>query len=165
MDLPGRMKVDAYRGAAVRCPACGETMRREATPSAELEVCDACEGMWVDWFDGEVHTVAVEAELARVERGTPPPSRPPEPGTGAGVGAGTCPRCSRALVAELYPFSDARDDELVPGVELLRCAECAGAFVPRGSAYLLLDRVNEEKTQTSWEALLAQWLRRRPGDA
>src|SRR5688572_2502326 len=98
MDLSGRTKVDAYRGGIVRCPACGEIMRRDATASAELEICDACEGLWVDWFDGEVHTVAVEAELARVERGTPLPSRPPD----LGAGAGTCPRCSRVLVAELY---------------------------------------------------------------
>jgi Zn-finger nucleic acid-binding protein len=158
MDLSGRSSSDAYRGAAVRCPACGEPMRRDATASAELEVCDACEGLWVDWFDGEVHTVAVEAEAARVERGTPLPSRPGERSTGTGV----CPRCSRPLVSELYRFGDARDDELITGVELLRCAECAGAFVPRGSAHLLLDRAQEARTQTLWEALRAFFARWRP---
>jgi formylmethanofuran dehydrogenase subunit E len=36
---------DAYRLAIVRCPSCGEPMRREVTTTAELEVCDACEGL------------------------------------------------------------------------------------------------------------------------
>ncbi|MEA2751329.1 MAG: hypothetical protein QOI41_5472 [Myxococcales bacterium] len=142
---------DAYRLAIVRCPACAEPMRRELTTTAELEVCDACEGLWVDWFDGEVSTIAVEAEARRVERGAPPPSWPSKPTSGSPA----CPRCRRALVGELYRFSDAKHDDLIAGVELLRCADCAGAFVPRGSAHLLLDRAREARTQTPWEALLA----------
>jgi Zn-finger nucleic acid-binding protein len=126
-------------------------MRRESIGSTELEVCDACEGLWVDWFDGEVGAVAVEAEAARLDRGTPPPSRPSTPTSGSR----TCPRCRRALVAEIHRFPDAHESELIEGVELLRCADCAGAFVPRGSAHLLLDRAREAKTQSVWEALLA----------
>lgn len=160
MDLSGRSQ--AYRGAAARCPGCGETMHREATASAELDVCPACEGIWVDWFDGEVHTVAVEAEAARVERGTPlPPPLGPALHGDAARGSGACPRCARALTTELYRFLDAKDDELVTGVELLRCAECAGAFVPRGSAHLLLDRVRESRAPGVWEAfraLISRWL-------
>lgn len=144
----------AYREGATRCPACGELMKKGHTPSAELDECEACEGLWLDWFDGEVHTIAVEHEEARLARGAPllvPSSRrssAPPPS-----GSKTCPRCSRALVAELYRFSDAKESELITGVELLRCPECAGAFVPRGSAHLLLDRVRESKTQTPWEAV------------
>jgi Zn-finger nucleic acid-binding protein len=130
-------------------------MRAENTQSAEVDVCDACGGMWVDWFDGDVQSIAIEAELARVERGTPlPPAlgeKPPSPKC--------CPRCSQILSAELYRFADARDDELVSGVELFRCADCAGAFVPRGSAHLLLDRVKEGPPMTLWEVVVA-WLRR-----
>ena len=151
---------DAYRAAVLRCPACGEAMRREATTSAEVEVCDACEGLWVGWFDGEVHTLAVEAETARLDRGTPPPSRPTEPASGSR----TCPQCSRPLALELYRFADAKDDDLITGVEVLRCADCAGAFVPRGSAHLLLDRVREGRPAGLWEALraLLQRLLNRP---
>ena len=126
-------------------------MRREATTTAALEVCDACEGLWVAWFDGEVHTLAAEAEAARLDRGTPLPSRPPEPTSGSR----TCPQCARPLVPELYRFTDAKEDDLIPGVEVLRCADCAGAFVPRGSAHLLLDRAREQRTLTLWEAVLA----------
>ncbi|HEY8072911.1 MAG TPA: hypothetical protein VIF62_02345, partial [Labilithrix sp.] len=129
----------------------------ELTPSAEVDVCDACGGMWVDWFDGDVHTLAVETEIAR--RASDPGAVPlalgekPEPKT--------CPRCSQMLSAELHRFADARDHEaeLVAGVEVYRCSECAGAFVPRGSAHLLLDRVTEGPPMTLWEVVVA-WLRR-----
>ena len=147
MDLTGRKP--AYRAVLVRCPACGELMRTEPTSTAEPHVCDACEGLWVDWFDGEVHAIAVEQEAARVERGTAPPSRPSQPPTGSGA----CPHCTRTLVAELNRFTDVTDDELITGVEVLRCPECAGAFVPRGSAHLLLERVRETRTQSPTQAL------------
>lgn len=150
MDLSGRGP--AYRGSTVRCPGCGHPMRSEAVPSAEVDVCDTCGGLWVDWFDGEVHTLAAEAEAARVDRGTPPPGMLGEPPKG---GTSSCPRCMRALTSELYRFKDASEDELLTGVELLRCAECAGSFVPRASAHLLLDRVREPRSVTLWEALVA----------
>ncbi|HVH44564.1 MAG TPA: zf-TFIIB domain-containing protein, partial [Labilithrix sp.] len=92
MDLSGR--APAYRGANVRCPACAEMMRCEAVPSAEIDVCDTCGGVWVDWFDGEVQTIAVEAEAARLSRGEST-SGAIEPG-----GAGACPRCARSLTPE-----------------------------------------------------------------
>lgn len=124
-------------------------MRPEPTSTAAPQVCDACGGLWIDWFDGEVHVIAVEQEVVRVERGTPLPPRPREPSRGPG----SCPRCQRALVTELYPFADVDDDELVGGVDLLRCPECAGAFVPRGSAHLLLERVREKRTQSPLSAI------------
>jgi Zn-finger nucleic acid-binding protein len=151
MDLSRPSSSDAYRLAVARCPACAEAMRRELVQSAELEVCDACEGLWVDWFDGDVSTIAVEAESARLDRGTPLPSRP----SSATTGSRSCPRCQHALVPELYRFRDAKDDDLIGGVELLRCADCAGAFVPRGSAHLLLDRAREGRRYGVWEVLLA----------
>lgn len=150
MDLFGRGS--AYRGSTVRCPRCGHPMRSEAVPSAEVDVCDTCGGLWVDWFDGEVHTLAAEAEAARVDRGTPPPGMLDDLAKG---GTSSCPRCMRELTSELYRFPDANDDEILTGVELLRCAECAGSFVPRASAHLLLDRVREPRTATLWEAIVA----------
>jgi Zn-finger nucleic acid-binding protein len=125
-------------------------MRVEMTTSASLEVCDACEGVWIDWFEGEVHAVAAEHEAARLERGTPLPSRPSAPPTS---GSRACPRCTHLLATEHLRFPDAKAYDLISGVEVMRCAECAGAFVPRSSAHLLLDRLREEKTQTPGEAL------------
>ena len=146
---------DAYRLAVLRCPVCAEPMRREIMPSAELEVCDACEGLWIDWFDGDVSTVAVEAEAARVDRGTPLPKRAVPPVAGSRA----CPRCQHGLAAELYRFSDAKHDDLIGGVEVLRCSDCAGAFVPRASAHLLLDRARQERTWSPWEAIVALFRR------
>jgi Zn-finger nucleic acid-binding protein len=126
-------------------------MRAEAVVSAEVDVCDACEGLWVDWFDGEIQTLAAEAEAARLDRGSPLPRPPPA----AGAALGACPRCTKALAAERYRFADASGDELVADVDLFRCPECAGSFVPRSSAHLLLDRVREPRGPTLWEALIA----------
>ena len=139
----------AYRSRVPRCPACRGLMRTEPTRTAEAQVCDGCDGLWIDWFEGEVSAIAVEREAARMERGVPLPIRttPPPAGTGA------CPHCTRALVAELYRFADATDDDLITGVELLRCPECAGAFVPRGSAHLLLERSREARTQSPLTAI------------
>jgi Zn-finger nucleic acid-binding protein len=139
-----------YRDAPVRCPGCGEGMRPEITTSGTVDVCDACGGSWVDWFDGDVHTIAAETEALRVERGTP---LPPPADLAARPGPMQCPRCARGLTAELYRFADAQEGEWVGGVEVGRCAECAGAFVPRGSAYLLLERAKEGPPSSPWEAL------------
>lgn len=154
MDLSGRSS--AYRGSVVRCPLCGDAMRSEPVPSAEVDVCDGCGGLWVDWFDGEVQTLAAEAEARRLERDgrahvAPAGARTMRPAEATP----TCPRCLRPLALEHHRFSDASEGELVTGVELLRCAECAGSFVPRASAHLLLDRVREPRALTLWEALVA----------
>lgn len=146
----------AYRGAAALCPGCGELMRAEATKTGEIDVCEACGGLWIDWFDGEIRALAREAEAARVERGTPLPA-PVE--LAARSGSMTCPRCGRPLRTEECRFEDARDGELVGGAEVERCSECAGAFVSRGNAHLLLDRLRETRPASSWE-LLVDLLRR-----
>lgn len=59
-DLTGR--IGGYKGVAIRCPGCGEPMRQHnlEEAKAEVDVCDACGGMWVDWFDGEVRVIATE---------------------------------------------------------------------------------------------------------
>jgi Zn-finger nucleic acid-binding protein len=135
-------------------------MRAEAVVSAEIDVCDACEGLWVDWFDGEIQTLAAEAEAARIDRGSPLPHQrpvlsPAPPSVDVDAPLGACPRCTKSLFAERYRFADASGDELVADVDLLRCPECAGSFVPRSSAHLLLDRVREPRGPTVWEALVA----------
>jgi Zn-finger nucleic acid-binding protein len=73
-DLTG--KAMGYRGVAIRCPGCAAPMRQlnleEA--AAEVDVCDACGGLWVDWFDGEVRAIATET--LRVSSAGPPPPEP-----------------------------------------------------------------------------------------
>jgi Zn-finger nucleic acid-binding protein len=151
-DLSGDRS--AYRHGTIRCPGCSEIMRQEPVPSAEVDVCDGCGGLWIDWFDGDIPTLAAEAEAARVDRGTPIPSGP------AIHGNGTCPRCLRALAADTFRFPDAEPNDLIDHVELLRCAECAGSFVPRASAHLLLDRAKEPNRSVSIWAALVELLKR-----
>lgn len=141
----------AYRDAPARCPGCGEAMHGEITTSGTVDVCASCGAIWVDWFDGDVQAIASETEALRVERGTP---LPPPSDLAARPGSMRCPRCDRTLGSELYRFADAREGELITGVEVGRCAECAGAFVPRGSAHLLLDRLHEGPPATLWEVVL-----------
>ncbi len=142
MDLSERGS--AYRGAIAQCPDCVTPMRIESTPSAEIDVCDTCGGLWLDWFDGEPHALAAEVEERR--SGTPIPP--------ASASTKKCPRCQQVLVAETLPWLDAQPEELVDGVEVFRCGECAGAFIPRGSAHLLHDRSNEAQPLTGWAAIV-----------
>lgn len=124
-------------------------MRQEPVPSAEVDVCDACGGLWIDWFDGDIPTLAAEAEEARASRGTPIPSRPASPGHGS------CPRCTRPLHADTFHFPEAAAGDLIDHVELLRCEECAGSFVPRPSAHLLLDRAKSPAQAVGfWQAVV-----------
>ena len=142
MDLSARGS--AYRGQIAACPDCLTPMRIEVVPSAEIDVCDACGGLWLDWFDGEPHAVAAEVE--EVRSGTPiPPINTSEK---------HCPRCTKVLAPELLRWLDARDEEWVTGVEVFRCGECAGSFIPRSSAHLLHARSNEVQPHGGWAAII-----------
>jgi Zn-finger nucleic acid-binding protein len=145
MDLSGRGS--GYRGIAVRCPGCAEPMSIEQIAEAEVDVCNACGGMWVDWFDGEVRKVATQVlatEPVRASR----PSAPTSSLRNEAVATGACPRCTRQLAIERYvvkvdvpgvgQVSSARTSvSQTTGADLLRCEDCAGVFVPRTSATLL----------------------------
>lgn len=141
MDLTGRAA--GYRGIAIRCPGCAESMAPEAIGDAEVDVCTACGGMWVDWFDGEVRQIAtsvLEGETARASRPAPPTSSL----RSENLATGACPRCMRQLAVERYvvrvdvgPRGAPQTSVSTTGADLLRCEECAGVFVPRTSAALL----------------------------
>ncbi len=101
-----------YRRTSLRCPTCAETLEEHqiAEPAAMVDLCPKCGGVWLDWEDGDFTELAREIPPARVReipRGGP----------------GSCPRCHKALSAEL--FQDM--------AEVLRCTDCAGAFLPYAS--------------------------------
>lgn len=116
---------------ALRCPGCAEAMSPEAVKDAEVDVCTSCGGIWVDWFDGEIRKVARVVLASEADRA----SRPSSP-LGEGAATGACPRCLRQLVPERYVVH-APDGDQPTGASLLRCEECAGAYVSRASAALL----------------------------
>jgi hypothetical protein len=103
----------SYREQALTCPACSETLDPKQVGEAVIDVCPACGGIWVDWFDGELAEMVRGAPLVK---GAGIPAKP---------GRSSCPRCQRPLDAETY---------LESGGDILRCADCAGAFVPRDAA-------------------------------
>jgi Zn-finger nucleic acid-binding protein len=133
-------------------------MRQLSLPSADTEVdlCDACGGMWIDWHDGDVRLVASET-LRASDPGPPPSSKSgePKPSRNEPPAAGACPRCAKQLVPERYTIKaevpSTRVEgkiSIIPattGAELLRCEECMGAYVSRENAEILaaLSRTDE----------------------
>ena len=119
-------------------------MTIEQLDEADVDVCNACQGVWIDWFDGELRAVATETVRKElVGRPTDPGSARNEP-----AATGACPRCTRQLVAEKYVVaeivpSSSADSAAGPSrinrteIDLLRCGECAGAFVTRDGAVSL----------------------------
>ena len=125
MNFSGRSP--GYRGAAIRCPGCAETMSQHALEECEVDVCTSCGGIWVDWFDGEVRKVTGDALIAAPV--VPPTDRPSR---NEAIALGACPRCTRQLVSERYML-----DGKSTGAELLRCEECMGSFVTKTSGEML----------------------------
>jgi len=132
-------------------------MTVEALAECEVDVCSACGGMWIDWFDGEVRRVATEVLAGEAERASRP-SAPTSSLRNEAVATGACPRCTRQLVVERYVVktevksSDAGEKKTVStetGAELSRCEECAGVFVPRTSASLLATLPGDEPPPSS----------------
>jgi len=120
-------------------------MQKLALTETTIDVCEACLGAWVDWFDGDLRGVAAEALLHPVSPTAERPSR------NEVLAVGACPRCTRQLVAQRY--------EVAPSVELLRCEECLGAFLSRPNAEALswLKEPTKPETETesgTWEGLL-----------
>lgn len=120
MDITGRAA--GWKGRDVRCPGCAEAMSVEQVEGGDIDVCGACGGVWLDWFDGEPRAIATKVvEAGVVGRPSSPDSlRAQERAIGA------CPRCTTQLVSER--LADAR---------VLRCESCAGSFVSREAAETL----------------------------
>ncbi|MCC6558725.1 MAG: zf-TFIIB domain-containing protein [Polyangiaceae bacterium] len=109
----------AYREQALRCPGCGVWLEPQPVDASTVDLCPSCGGVWIDWFDGELRAMAKEATRAAPR---------PEGESGA-AGDSACPRCRAALQPERYLGTPAA---------VLRCGDCAGAFVPRESLPTLL---------------------------
>lgn len=102
----------AYRASAPLCPSCHEPLEPHVLSgsAAEVDLCKRCGGVWIDWEDGDL--TALAREVPPAEARVLPTS-----------GLGGCPRCNRQLRVEVF----------LGEAEVLRCAECAGAFLPYAS--------------------------------
>jgi Zn-finger nucleic acid-binding protein len=104
--------------------------------------CETCGGIWFDWFDGEL------TSLARRARAVGPQARPPDE---ARVRERTCPRCLDPLEADT-----------VHDIQVLRCGSCAGVFVDRAAAESLAHiraATSPEENKADPLARLAAWLK------
>jgi Zn-finger nucleic acid-binding protein len=120
-------------------------MQEREASGVVVEVCPDCSGMWIDWFDGELATVAAQAGPL------------PRAGPHSERGNGACPKCRAHLEESRYSAD---------GPVVFRCGECAGAFVSRDSVDRLvalgpvLDTL-EHPSKPVWLALidrLRHWL-------
>ncbi len=143
MDLTGR--TPGYRGAAIRCPGCAETMTQHALEECEVDVCTACGGIWIDWFDGEVRKVTSDAL-----RSAPPHAPLERTSPSEAMAFGACPRCTRQLAPERYVI-----EKQVTGAELLRCEDCMGAFVSKSAGEVLASLPPDETPPASEKPLEA----------
>ena len=100
-------------GGLLRCPECAVPMEARPFRDKVIDQCGTCAGLWVDWFDGPLHEACASALR---ELGWRAPVEP------SGRLA-TCPRCRVAL------DSESRDSRA-----LMRCPECAGAWMSREEA-------------------------------
>lgn len=97
-----------YRTTQPPCPLCGGVMEDRAAADAIVDVCSECHAVWIDWFDGDIATVASEVEVVKTI-----PTHVSD--------KHLCPRCRKELASErLYET----------GPHVYRCAECSGVLVP-----------------------------------
>jgi len=85
-------------------------MKEREARGVVVDICPQCSGLWIDWFDGELVTVASNA------------GRIPPGASASEAGSGDCPKCHVVLTETRYQDT---------GPAVLRCGECAGAFVAR----------------------------------
>lgn len=113
-------------------------MAARDTDGARVDVCAACGGLWLDWFDGDPVRLARRVPKARVVQ------------EGDST-EGRCPRCRVPLEAE--EFREA-------GPRVYRCGVCFGLLIP-GDAVELIAALNPasdapaEEPGSLWTALAA----------
>jgi Zn-finger nucleic acid-binding protein len=104
------------------CPA---TLEPQQVDDAVIDLCPACGGLWIDWFDGDL--------VDLTKRAPSDPGSPSQPSARAAAGA--CPRCRRPLDRERFIAT-------VP--EIHRCSECVGAFVTRDARDAILEHRDDD---------------------
>jgi len=116
-----------------------------ALGDAEIDVCRTCRGIWLDWFDGEV------TSLARKARERPEIGGATASAVASGPREPRCPRCAELLTIDF-----------VRGVGLLRCRSCVGVFVERQNIATLASvapPTEGEPASETWDlARLVRWL-------
>jgi len=127
---------EQYRLAAPQCPLCAGLLEEKPTPGAVVDVCADCHAVWIDWFDGDLATVAAEVRV-----------RPALP---AGhQGRKVCPRCQEDLRSEKLRGH---------GPSVFRCGGCQGVLVPSAvlSEVVEMGPADEASAEAAPEGLVAR---------
>jgi Zn-finger nucleic acid-binding protein len=90
-------------------------MEDRAASDAVVDVCTECSAVWIDWFDGDISTVAGEVDIVKTI---------PQHVSDKHV----CPRCRTELLSEKLYHT---------GPYVFRCADCSGVLIPS----IVLDEV------------------------
>lgn len=99
---------EQYRLPVPQCPLCTGALEERPTSSAIVDVCADCHAVWIDWFDGDLSTVAGQVHV----KAALPASH---------SGERRCPRCRDMLGSEQLRGH---------GPSVLRCPSCAGVLIP-----------------------------------
>lgn len=124
----------------MRCAACEAAMASHLLDECEVDVCEACGALWVDWFDGDLRTVT-SGVLDAVDA-------PPRTGEGAAQerAPGACPRCRAALAREAVVV-----DGSAGAVDVWRCGQCFGVHTARAEAERLIALWRDEASDAGAE--------------
>lgn len=125
------------KSSAMNCPACRSSLEKSTFHSVELDTCQACHGVWLDY--GEVDLLFQEEKLPQsltdLEIFQQPDMRVPE-------GHRTCPRCTDFLKLVV-----------VDNITLDVCSSCKGFFTDFGELKRLAEaaetRYKNEHGQSS----------------
>ncbi len=110
--------------------------------SEPVDVCHACGGVFIDWFDGEVRDIVATLDAQPAAVGAK--SLPGLPAVT------TCPRCNAPMAHVAGEW----------GAFIGRCGECFGSFVPRTSFEAIVSAIPPSQQMppaplTLWERLRA----------
>jgi len=112
-----------FRHGVARCPGCGDELEERSTGACQIDVCPACQGIWIDERDADIDAV-IHSALAERETGDLLVIRSTEDlrrdwDRMMAAARHVCARCQGDL---------SKDDSF-----RLACARCKGTFVPRVS--------------------------------
>ena len=108
-----------YRSQPLVCPACTALLEPHAIEDCLVDTCPGCAGIWIDWDDGPIHSVARRVQARAKQPKVAPEWQVPR-----------CPRCHVPLVVERFETGSL-------AVVVHRCGDCAGAFVDHQAAQML----------------------------
>ncbi len=113
----------------LQCPNCHLALRAHFDNDVEIDICDACKGIWLD--AGELETLSNGGDFT------------PHAEAGNEIDRFRCPRCDTERFTSIARYEG----------ELAQCIDCAGLFVEGSSVeYLTKERGRRGRSPATREA-------------